>query len=317
MWKHDSSVLNIKPDTASNKIKYMGSNLHDNLEGEARYLWRCIKYLSETDGIRSHVNFRSRVCCKSFPCSLLPGSQKVFGFFLHNTIQTTVQIMTSLNYTVGTIPSNYRNLEESAASPSQMLRISWPLWMDWIISRIHSFSCSMVDAVSRKASTLTDTFKSTLAQCKIVMIQCCCEERAQQRGKCTACTFGTHAAAACCWQLYLASSWSKLSRSRPQRSAMDRLLLNLAVVASVIFACILAWAMPESDGGSCLWSARRQTRPHGAQLAWLWRDSSDAPGSTFPILGCGFFYSVRAEASRGDQKRGFQCLVRGPPRGPF
>lgn len=36
--------------------------------------------------------------------------------------------------------------------------------MDWIISRIHSFSCSMADAVSRKASTLTDTFKSTLAQ---------------------------------------------------------------------------------------------------------------------------------------------------------
>lgn len=170
-----------------------------------------------------------------------------------------------------------------------MLRISWPLWMDWIISRIHSFSCSMADAVSRKASTLTDTFKSTLAQCKIGMIQCFWEEREQQRDKCTACTFGTHAAAACCWQLYLASSWSKLSRSRPERAAMDRLLLNLAVVASVIFACILARAMPECDGGSRLWSAREETRPHGAQLAWLWRDSSDAPGSAFPILGCGFF----------------------------
>lgn len=42
---------------------------------------------------------------------------------------------------------------------------------------------------------------------------------------------------------YLISSWSKLSSSRPERSAMDSVLLNLLQVASFIFACIFAWAM--------------------------------------------------------------------------
>lgn len=42
---------------------------------------------------------------------------------------------------------------------------------------------------------------------------------------------------------YLISSWSKLSSSRPERSAMDSVLLNLLQVTSFIFACIFAWAM--------------------------------------------------------------------------
>ena len=41
-------------------------------------------------------------------------------------------------------------------SPAQMLRISCPFWMDWSVSRMHSLSCSMADAASRRASTLTE-----------------------------------------------------------------------------------------------------------------------------------------------------------------
>ena len=44
---------------------------------------------------------------------------------------------------------------------------------------------------------------------------------------------------------YLDSSWSKLSSRRPERSAMDMVLLNLLFVPSFILACILAWAMTQ------------------------------------------------------------------------
>lgn len=48
-------------------------------------------------------------------------------------------------------------------------------------------------------------------------------------------------------QLYLISSWSKLSKSRPERSAMERVLLNFPRDASLIFACIFAWAIALND----------------------------------------------------------------------
>lgn len=58
-----------------------------------------------------------------------------------------------------TWPHHVITLCVRVASPVQMLRISWPLWMDWIISRMHSFSCSMAEAASRKASTLPGEVK--------------------------------------------------------------------------------------------------------------------------------------------------------------
>lgn len=78
-------------------------------------------------------------------------------------------------------------------------------------------------------------------------------------------------AAACSKTPHLTSSWSKLSRSRPERSAMDRLLLNLAVVASVIRACILAWAMPGSDGRVAGWTFTIGSgRRDASARRWSW-----------------------------------------------
>lgn len=111
--------------------------------------------------------------------------------------------------------------------------------------------------------------------------------------------------------LYLISSWSKLSRSRPERSAIDSVLLNLPQGASFIFACIFAWAMlindyrrwfvPETE--SCvrarLWSVQLSVAPPAAAaplgehfLTWA-AASSLTPRRSFPrspekrFLSCG------------------------------
>lgn len=104
---------------------------------------------------RTHVNFSlllggvQKLSC----CSLSKPKR-----FLHNTthLQCNIQSITSLDYNVRDIRAATK-LWESAASPAQMFRISCPFCMDWIISRMHSLSCSMADAASRRASTLTDT----------------------------------------------------------------------------------------------------------------------------------------------------------------
>lgn len=101
--------------------------------------------------------------------------------------------------------------------------------------------------------------------------------------------------------LYLISSWSKLSRSRPERSAMDRVLLNFAHWASLIFACIFAWAMMMMMvmNDYCFDPSRIEVLPVCDQqcelFSWLYcgcSGCSGAPGRTFPNMGCDFLHSV-------------------------
>lgn len=181
-----------------------------------------------------------------------------------------------------------------------MLRISWLFWMDWIISRMPSLSCSRADAVSLRASTLItkkQNFFVFWISCSSYTVTHCALKGSSSKS--------AHGEAR-----YFARTWLPAD---PKSPAVFR--SGLPWTASCWTCCTSLRSSSPGFSPEPLsaeeFSIQRSVNPKCARRFKLSGSTvipqatgSSAPGRTFPNMGFSFLLSLLTETSRGTQRGG-------------